>query len=65
MAKLAHIENADPLKAHPHYWLGYVAVGNTEPLFVSKDVYFVIAILGLIILFLVDQGIRRRRRGKM
>ena len=65
MAKLAHIENADPLKAHPHYWLGYVAVGNTEPLFVSKDIYFVIAILGLIILFLVDQRIRRRRRRRM
>ncbi|MGD9931526.1 MAG: CHAT domain-containing protein [Mangrovibacterium sp.] len=64
MAKLAHIEQADPLKAHPHYWLGYVAVGNTEPLFASKDMYFVMIIFGLLILFFIDQAYRKRQRVK-
>ncbi len=62
LAKLKHIENADPLKAHPHYWLGYVAVGNSDPLFVSKDVYFVAVVFGLIILLIIDRIYRRKRR---
>ncbi|WP_423128710.1 CHAT domain-containing protein [Gaoshiqia sp. Z1-71] len=61
LAKLAHIENADPLKAHPHYWLGYVAVGNTAPLFVSKDFYFIAIIFGILLLIFIDQVIRRRK----
>jgi CHAT domain-containing protein len=62
MAKLAHIENADPLKAHPHYWLGYVAVGNAEALFVSRDIYFVAILFVLILLFIIDQQYRKKRR---
>ncbi len=64
LAKLLHIENADPLKSHPHYWLGYVAVGNSEPLFVTKDLYFVVVIFGVLLLLLVDQVLRRRRNSK-
>jgi CHAT domain-containing protein len=61
MAKLSHIANADPLKAHPHYWLGYVAVGNADPLFLSRDIYFVLIIFILILLFTVDQVYRRKK----
>ena len=63
LAKLAHIENADPLKAHPHFWLAYVAVGNTSPLYVSKDVYFIGIVLLIVVALLIDQ-IRRRRIGR-
>ncbi|MGV8094800.1 MAG: CHAT domain-containing protein [Mangrovibacterium sp.] len=62
MAKIAHIENADPLKAHPHYWLGYVAVGNSEALFVSQDIYFVAIVFVLILLFVIDQLYRRKKQ---
>ncbi len=60
-AKLAHIQNADPLKAHPHYWLGYVVVGNSEPLFKSKDVYFILIIFGVIIFLFLDQIYRKKK----
>ncbi len=61
LAKLEHIESADPLKAHPHYWLGYVAVGNPDPLYFSKDIYFILVIFGLIILLIADQLYRKKK----
>ncbi|WP_372773377.1 CHAT domain-containing protein [Mangrovibacterium sp.] len=64
MAKLKHIENADPLKAHPHFWLAYVAVGNTSPLFMGKDMYFVGIVALIIVGLIVDQLRRRRRKNK-
>ena len=64
LAKLAHIEHADPLKAHPHYWLGYVAVGNHDPLYFSKDIYFILVVFGLFVLLLADQLYRKRARRK-
>jgi hypothetical protein len=64
LAKLEHIRNADPLKAHPHYWLGYMAVGNTEPLFMGREVYFVFILFILVLLFLADRLYRHKRRMK-
>lgn len=60
-AKLEHIRNADPLKAHPHYWLGYVVVGNPDPLYASKDIYFVLVLLGIVVLLIVDQLYRKKK----
>ena len=65
LAKLSHIKSADPLKAHPHYWLGYVAVGNSEPLFASKDLYFILALFGIIILIFIDQTYRKKKKAKI
>ena len=65
LAKLSHIKSADPLKAHPHYWLGYVAVGNSEPLFTSKDLYFMLALFGIIILIFIDQTYRKKKKAKI
>ncbi|MEQ9405656.1 MAG: CHAT domain-containing tetratricopeptide repeat protein [Cyclobacteriaceae bacterium] len=31
-AKLTYLENADPVKAHPYYWAGFVFSGNPEAL---------------------------------
>lgn len=61
MAKLNHLKNSDPLTAHPHFWLGYVNIGNPEPLYTSKDVYFVIFLFVAVILIFVDWHFRRRR----
>jgi len=62
MAKLNHLETSDPLTAHPHYWLGYVSIGNSEPLFTSKDVYFTLFLLLAVLLVFGDWYIRKRPR---
>lgn len=62
MAKLKHLETSDPLTAHPHYWLGYVNIGNPEPLFTSKDIYFVILLIVAIALVFTDWYHRKRPR---
>jgi CHAT domain-containing protein len=63
-AKLNYLESANPRMAHPHYWLSYVNIGSTEPLFRSYDFYF----FGLLILALAaitaDQFIRMKRNGR-
>ncbi len=64
MAKLKHIENADPLKAHPHYWLGYVSIGNTDPMYTGNDVYFFLAILLVIVAVISDQLLRNKKARK-
>lgn len=61
LAKLKHIKNADALKAHPHYWLGYVIIGNSDPLYSNNDIYFVLVIAFAMLLVITDQIIRRRR----
>lgn len=64
MAKLNHLNSSDPLTAHPHYWLGYVSIGNPEPLYTSKDVYFIVLIFIVIFFFLADWYIRKKPRRK-
>ena len=61
MAKLNHLKNSDPLTAHPHFWLGYVNIGNPEPLYTSKDVYFVVFLFFVIVLLFADWHFRKRR----
>ncbi|WP_073003113.1 CHAT domain-containing protein [Mariniphaga anaerophila] len=64
LAKLSYLENANPRMAHPHYWLGYVSIGNAKPLFRSYDYYF----FGLLVLALagiaIDQFIRLKKARK-
>jgi CHAT domain-containing protein len=31
-AKINHIQNADPFKAHPYFWQAYIVVGDPSPL---------------------------------
>ena len=64
MAKLKHLENSDPLTAHPHFWLGYVSIGNPEPLYTSKDIYFVIFLFVAVLLVVSDWYFRKRPRKK-
>jgi CHAT domain-containing protein len=60
-AKLAHIQQADPLKAHPHYWLGYVVVGNPEPLYGSNNIYFLLGIFVVACLLFLDHFYRKKK----
>jgi len=59
MAKLNHLESSDPLTSHPHYWLGYVNIGNPESLKSGTNKYFVLFLI-LIGLFLAGDWYRRR-----
>ena len=65
MAKLKHLNSSDPLTAHPHYWLGYVNIGNPEPLFTSKDIYFVIFLFLVIVWVFIDWHYRKKKPRKM
>ncbi len=64
LAKLEYLENANPRTAHPHYWLGYVSIGDDTPLFRSYDFYFfgllIIALAGVI----TDQIVRALKSRK-
>lgn len=64
MAKLNHLKNSDPLTAHPHFWLGYVSIGNADALYTSKDVYFVIFLFVTLLLLLADYHLRRKKTGR-
>ncbi|MFY9153078.1 MAG: CHAT domain-containing protein [Prolixibacteraceae bacterium] len=64
MAKLNHLKTSDPLTAHPHYWLGYVSIGDPEPLFSGKDLYFVLVIIIIAALFSLDWYFRKNNRTK-
>jgi len=50
-AKLAYLETADPLKSHPYFWSGYVAIGDTETLFEFSMLSKLFMFLGAVLLF--------------
>ena len=62
MAKLKHLENSDPLTAHPHFWLGYVNIGNPDAIKTSNDFYFIILIFVFALLIFADWYFRRKRK---
>jgi CHAT domain-containing protein len=65
MAKLKHLDTSDPLTSHPHYWLGYVNIGNPESLYTSKDVYFVIFLFIVIVVVFIDWYYRKKKPHKL
>jgi len=50
-AKLEYLDSADPLKSHPYFWSGYVAIGSTETLFEFSMLNKLIMFLGATLLF--------------
>jgi len=58
LAKLNYLENANPRTAHPHYWLGYVSIGDNSPLYKSYDYYFFGLLMIALIIVTFDQLIR-------
>ena len=63
-AKFSHIQSADPLKAHPYYWLGYVSVGSQVPLFRTNYIYIVGMLLFIIAAIIFEKKFLRKRSGK-
>ena len=62
-AKVTYLSQADPLKSHPHFWLGYVSIGKQTPLFKTKAGYFVSLIIFVFLAIVLEKWyIKRKKR---
>jgi len=61
-AKVSYISGADPLKAHPYFWLGYVSIGKQTPLFNSKAGYFVSLIIFVFLAIVLEKWYFKRKK---
>ena len=57
-AKIKHLQTSDPLRAHPYYWLGYVSIGDQNPLFHTKIMYL-FGMFVFIILIIISEKLYR------
>ncbi|MEZ5105758.1 MAG: CHAT domain-containing tetratricopeptide repeat protein [Draconibacterium sp.] len=63
-AKLEYLKSANSRRAHPHYWLGFVNIGDNTPLFMSYDYYFFIILILALLGIGIDQLIRIKKARK-
>lgn len=63
MAKLDFLNSADKLKAHPHYWAGFVNIGDTDPVPLRKSnpMWLIILVLAIVSIMAVYLSGRFRR----
>ncbi len=66
-AKLEYIETADALKAHPYFWSGYVAIGDTDSLFRFSMIHKILLLLGITlflggIYFIVKRSVKKTKK---
>ena len=61
LAKLKHLKDSNPVSAHPHVWLSYVTIGNSDALYASNDYYFFIAILIILAAIAIDQLYKNKK----
>jgi CHAT domain-containing protein len=61
-AKDSYIAGADPLKAHPYFWLGYVSIGKQTPLFKTKAGYFVGLIIFVFLAIVLEKWYFKRKK---
>ena len=66
-AKLEHIINADPLKAHPYFWQGYMLVGDPSPIKLNNNVLISILIFSAILVMFghfLSRHFKRRKKAQ-
>lgn len=61
-AKISYLSQADPLKAHPYFWLGYVSIGKQSPLVKTKVGYFVGLIIFVFLAFVLEKWYFKRKK---
>jgi CHAT domain-containing protein len=61
-AKVKYISLADPMKAHPYFWLGYVSIGKQTPLFKTKARYFVGLIIFVFLAIVLEKWYFKRKK---
>ena len=64
LAKLEYLESVNSRRAHPHYWLGFVSIGDNSPLYISYDFYFFILLILALSGIGIDQAIRIKKARK-
>lgn len=63
-AKLEYLASVNSRLAHPHYWLGFISLGDDKPMFVSYDFYFFIILIIALAGIGIDQLIRIKKTRK-
>ncbi|HWS60228.1 MAG TPA: CHAT domain-containing protein, partial [Flavobacterium sp.] len=63
-AKLEYLESVNSRLAHPHYWLGFISLGDDKPLFTSYDFYFFIILIIALAGIGIDQLLRMKKARK-
>lgn len=48
-AKLSFLKESDPINKHPYYWSGYIVVGDSSSIFISRTTKFLIITMILIL----------------
>ena len=64
LAKLEYLESVNSRRAHPHYWLGFVSIGDNSALYLSYDFYFFILLILSLSGIGIDQAIRIKKARK-
>ncbi|MGE0019823.1 MAG: CHAT domain-containing protein [Draconibacterium sp.] len=63
-AKLEYLESVNSRLAHPHYWLGFISLGDNKPMFISYDFYFFVVLIIALAGIGIDQLIRIKKARK-
>jgi len=63
-AKLKYLSSVSSRRAHPHYWLGYISIGNNMPLYKSYDFYFFVFLVIILVLVALNQILRIKKARK-
>ncbi len=61
LAKLEYLESSNSRLAHPHYWLGFVDIGDNSSFFISYDFYFFVILVLALAGIGTDQLLRIRK----
>jgi CHAT domain-containing protein len=64
LAKLEYLKSVNSRRAHPHYWLGFVSIGDNSALYLSYDFYFFILLILALSGIGIDQAIRIKKARK-
>lgn len=63
-AKLHYLQHAGPATAHPHLWLGYISIGQSDPLFSGLKNHLLVLMGGILIFLISDLAVRKVRGRK-
>jgi hypothetical protein len=63
-AKLKYLAGTNSRRAHPHYWLGYISIGENSPLYKTYDFYFFSFLILILVGVSIDQTIRIKKARK-
>lgn len=64
LAKLEYLNSVSSRRAHPHYWLGFVSIGDNSALYNSYDFYFFIVLILALSGIGIDQILRIKKARK-